>query len=73
MYINKAQQYAISRLIFNIEEAVRSDNTDRRWQAYEALRELGIDHNFHEMPEHVQDAGDTLYWKTRTKVHWDVI
>lgn len=65
MYINKAQQYAISRFIFNIEEAVRSGNSDRRWQAYDALRELGIDHMFHEMPQHVQDAGDAVYWKAR--------
>ena len=67
MYINKAQQYAISRLIFNIEEAVRSDNSKRRWEAYDALRELGIDHMFHEMPYHVQDAGDLEYWKARDK------
>ena len=73
MYINKAQQYAISRLIFNIVQSVRDDNTDRRWQAYDALKELGIDPNFHEMPEHVQDAGDNVYWKTRAKVQWDVI
>ena len=67
MHINKAQQYAISRLIFNIEEAVRSDNTDRRYEAYDALRELGIEHMFHRMPEHVQDKGDKVYWEARDK------
>ena len=65
MYMNKAQQYAISRLIFNIEQAVRDDNNERRWEAYDALRELGIDHNFHEMPYHVQDKGDHVYWKAK--------
>ena len=69
MYINKAQQYAISRFIFNIEEAVRSDNIDKRYEAYDALRELGIEHMFHRMPEHVQDAGDTVYWKARTAAY----
>lgn len=73
MYINKAQQYAISRFIFNIEEALRSNDTDRRWRAYDALKELGIDTNFHKMPEHVQEAGDNLYWKTRAKTQWNVI
>lgn len=73
MYINKAQQYAISRLIFNLEEAIRTDNSERRWLAYDALRELGIDHMFHEMPEHVQNAGDVEYWKARDKAQWGVI
>lgn len=73
MYMNKATEYAVSRLIFNIEQAVRDDNSERRWQAYEALRELGIEHNFHEMPEHVQDAGDNIYWKARAQAQWDVI
>lgn len=73
MYINKAQQYAISRLIFNIEQAIKDDNIDRRYKAYDALRELGIEHNFHEMPEHVQDAGDNVYWKARAKTQWNVI
>jgi len=67
MNINKAQQYAISRLIFNIEQAVRDDNNERRWQAYDALRELGIDPMFHLMSEHVQDKGDRVYWEARDK------
>jgi len=66
MYMNKATEYAVSRLIFNIEQAVRDDNNERRWEAYDALRELGIDHMFHRMPDHVQDKGDHLYWKART-------
>jgi ABC-type uncharacterized transport system YnjBCD ATPase subunit len=66
MYMNKATEYAVSRLIFNIEQAVRDDNNERRWEAYDALRELGIDHMFHRMPDHVQDKGDYLYWKVRT-------
>jgi len=69
MYINKATEYAISRLIFNIEQAVRDDNSERRWQAYDALRELGIDHMFHQMPYHVQDKGDHVYWKARTAAY----
>jgi len=69
MYMNKATEYAISRLIFNIEQAVRADDSERRWQAYDALRELGIDHMFHDMPEHVQDKGDNVYWKARTAAY----
>lgn len=69
MNINKAQQYAISRLIFNIEQAVRDDNSERRWEAYDALRELGIEHNFHQMPYHIQDKGDNVYWKARTAAY----
>ena len=67
MNINKAQQYAISRLIFNIEQSIRTDNSERRWRAYDALRELGIDHMFHEMPEHVQNKGDKVYWEAIDK------
>ena len=69
MYMNKATEYAISRLIFNIEQAVRADNNEQRWDAYAALRELGIDHMFHQMPYHVQDKGDNVYWKARTAAY----
>jgi citrate lyase beta subunit len=65
MNINKAQQYAISRLIFDIEQAVRSDDIDKRYEAYDALRELGIDHMFHQMPYHAQDKGAIVYYKAR--------
>ncbi len=65
MNINKAQQYAISRLIFDIEQAVRADDIGKRYDAYDALRELGIDHMFHQMPYHVQDKGYIEYSKAR--------
>jgi hypothetical protein len=69
MYISKAKQYAISRAIFNIEQAVRADNNDQRWDMYAVLRELGIDHMFHEMPESVQNKGGDLFFKARYYPH----
>jgi len=69
MNINKAQQYAISRLIFDIEQAVKADDIRKRYEAYDALRELGIDHMFHQMPYHVQDKGDNVYYKARTAAY----
>jgi len=69
MNINKAQQYAISRLIFDIEQAVKADDIGRRYEAYDALRELGIDHMFHQMPYHVQDKGANVYYKARTAAY----
>ena len=69
MYINKATEYAISRTIFKLEQALRDSDSTARWDAYAMLRELGIEHMFHEMPEHVQNKGDNVYWKARTAAY----
>ena len=69
MYISKAKHYAISRAIFNLEMAVESGDKDKRWEMYDLLRELGLDHMFHEMPESVQNKGDDLFYKARYYPH----
>ena len=68
MYINKATEYAISRTIFKLEHAAIDGDSTARWDAYAMLRELGIDHMFHAMPEHVQNKGDDLFYDLRRKV-----
>jgi len=68
MYINKATEYAVSRTIFKLEQAARDDDHTARWDAYAMLRELGIEHMFHEMPEHVQNKGDDLFYSLRRRV-----
>ena len=67
MYISKAKHYAISRAIFKLEEATRRDNYEERWEAYDVLRELGIDHMFHRMPDSVCDRGDEVFYRARRK------
>jgi hypothetical protein len=68
MYMNKATEYAISRTIFKLEQAAIAGDSTERWDAYAMLRELGIDHMFHEMPEHVQNKGDDMFYNLRHKV-----
>ena len=78
MYLSKADAHAISRAIFEIQQATNviatAEETEeklegyhRRWVAEKALKELGINTDIPEDSKAVADKGFARWWDLKQK------
>ncbi len=78
MYLSKADAHAISRAIFEIQQATtviataetseeKLEGFHRRWVAEKALEELGINPDFPEDSESVSKKGFNKWWNLKMK------